>query len=172
MNIIGILSKNDDLIMPHERLLNYTLSLFEQCQTEVINVCNSKEGFENLIRKSPVLVISGDKCNVEEIVGRIDKQLLVNKPVFLLSTSNTGEVEIMGEFFERVGMEVWECYSLPNFHENFDGKEDVISTVRLRLELIRKVNYILYNQLGLKDKDRTSCGIERDKYEYGDESDY
>ena len=95
--------------------------------------------------------------NVYDWLSRIpNRKALGNKPMLLLATSPGGRGGASGlaaglERFPRDGSEVWESFSLPSFNDHFTDDKG-ITTTSIRLELIRKINFILEEKMGLVDK--------------------
>lgn len=148
MSILGIYENEID-----KTLISYTLSLFENCHTEITSNINTTN-------KSSLVVVTA-KC-----LSKIDTNFIKKTPIFLLSTSL-----LSVEALSFSNIKIWDSYHSPNFKQYFDFESNQITDTELRLSLIRKVNYILYNKLKMK-LNSSSCGIERDDIECGDESDY
>ncbi|NQY66799.1 MAG: NAD(P)H-dependent oxidoreductase [Flavobacteriales bacterium] len=95
--------------------------------------------------------------NVYDWLSRIpNRKALGNKPMLLLATSpgGRGGASVLAaglERFPRDGSEVWESFSLPSFNDHFTDDKG-ITTTSIRLELIRKINFILEEKMGLVDK--------------------
>lgn len=194
MKILGLtLSDYQEAI--DTKLLNYALSLFEGYETEIISIENVEEtSFDTdmmsiapkidahlltTIKRTELLVISlQEDTNSEPMIALVEslseKNSLEGKGILILQSSFTEQVYSLTDLLstiDKTRAEVWGSYFLPNIHENFDTEENIIANIHLRLQLIRKVNNIRYNQLGLRDHP-SSCGIRRSKGESGDESDY
>lgn len=143
--------------------------------------------FASHLKNVNTLVVSVNEQNttqvsiVKNLYDWMDKMpKIINfrrTPVLLVSTSIESEgatrsLKLAKKELKEAGHKVWKTYSLPNDVSHFNTDEQIVSTVSLRLDLIKKVNYILYNKLKAKDRTRRSCGIERESYEYGDERCY
>jgi hypothetical protein len=142
MEIIGYAHTEID-----KHLINYTLSLFEGMQTKMIDQKSLLLSQNNI-----ALIVLSCKKTQKELEE-------TNSILFLVSCSDNSIKNTPNSYY------------LPNFEQNFDLKKGIIQPVSLRLELIRKVNTIIYKQLDIKAK-KSSCGIERNSIECGDESDY
>jgi len=115
--------------------------------------------------------------NIYDWLSRIPNRKVLGKiPVLLLSTSS-GSKESSSvlaaalDRFPRDGSEVLESFYLPNFQDNFsDGS---ISTFKMRIELIQKVNKIKYGRFKHFYKDDSfTCGIDPTKDDCGDAIEY
>jgi NAD(P)H-dependent FMN reductase len=68
--------------------------------------------------------------NVIDWLSRLDAKFLVDKKVFLMSTSNggrgaIGSLEVTEKIFSRFKGEVVETFSLPRFNQNFNDQEGI-----------------------------------------------
>jgi chromate reductase len=115
--------------------------------------------------------------NVYDWLSRIpNKKALGSKPVFLMASSpgtrgGLGVLEAAQNRFPRDGSEILASFSLPSFNENF--KEAAISELKLRTELIKKVNAIKSNHFKMHYKDDSfTCGIDPTKDDCGDAIEY
>jgi len=103
--------------------------------------------------------------NIYDWLSRVpNRKVFGEKPVLLLATSpgGRGGSNVLSAALKRFpndGSEILESFSLPNFHDNFVNDE--ISDIRLRLELIRKVNQIKQTSFKTFYKnDNFTCGID------------
>lgn len=176
MALIGIdISNNKQLVS--SQLMHYALSLFEGCGSEVITYKEVKEVIFSTILSAELIVLSLSEENEEvdlttllEVL--VKEKLVVNQPFFLLAIASNEQSDKLNQtikLIEQKGGIVWDSYLLPHAQDNFDSKEGVIKTISFRLQLMRKVNQLRYEKLGINDQ-QNSCGIEREKGEYGDES--
>ena len=82
-----------------------------------------------------------------------------------------GVIQAAQSRFPRDGSEVIDVFSLPNFNDNFSESE--IKNVKLRTELIKKVNGIKKNHFKMHYKDDGfTCGIDVSKDDCGDAIEY
>jgi NAD(P)H-dependent FMN reductase len=115
--------------------------------------------------------------NVYDWLSRIPNQKVFNgKPILLMATSpgERGGASVLKTAqirFTRDGSEILNSFSLPNFRDNF--KKSEILDVKLRTELIRKVNQIKYKHFKSYYKDNSfTCGIDPTKDDCGDAIEY
>ena len=105
-----------------------------------------------------------------------NRKVLGKTPVLLLATSpgdrgGAGVLKAAIERFPIDGSEILESFSLPNFDDNF--KDENISNITLRLEIIQKVNKIKSTKFEAHYKDQSfTCGIDPDKNDCGDAIEY
>ncbi len=196
MTLVGIaLSSNKDAV--NTQLVRYALSLFEGCESEVIVIENTEveeDTMEDLL-VAPVLTVNSGiistiraaelvLLSLEEMTNTTTQESLIeiitshkglkDKAYLLISYSSDDTCHTLDytvSQIKNVGGEVWGSYFLPYVHDNFDVKEQSISNIGLRLQLMRQINQLRYKKLGLSDR-HSSCGIERPSREQGDESDY
>lgn len=178
MALIGIeISNNKHQI--NSQLLHYALSLFEGCDSEVLSHRAVKEEVFSIINTAELLILSlseeMEDSNLENLIKVLAKvNFLVDQPFFLLATASNDHSDKLRQtvqLIEQKGGVVWDSFLLPHATDSFDSKEGVIATISLRLQLMRKVNHLRYEKLGVKDH-QNSCGIRRRKGEYGDESEH
>ena len=115
--------------------------------------------------------------NIYDWLSRIpNRKVFNNVPVFLLATSpgERGATTVLNSAlsrFPRDGSEVLDTFSLPSFYDNFNNKE--ISTVRNRLDLIRKVNFIKKNTFSQFYRDDSfTCSVNPNRGNCGDAIEY
>lgn len=115
--------------------------------------------------------------NIYDWLSRIPNRKIFNKkPILLMATSPGGRggasvLEAAQARFSRDGSEILSLFSLPNFHNNF--KDAQISSIELKMELIKKVNKIRYNHFKVYYKDDSfNCGIDPTKNDCGDAIEY
>lgn len=188
MKILGLANK-DDLI--HKQLIDYTFSFFKEVPTEIIELEINKVGngldikpiageysFLDILKQSSLTILAVNiACDSDQkILAQLLKaqsKMPDKKPVLLLIVSNEN-VAIEG-VMDQVNIQISahaniDTYILPNYLKNFDGLE--ISNIRLRLELIRLVNYLMYHELGIRDDSYFTCGIDPDRDYCGDAIEY
>ncbi len=115
--------------------------------------------------------------NVYDWLSRIPNQkVFQEKPILLMATSpgargGRGVLETAQSRFSRDSSQILHTFSLPNFHENFKDAE--ISNIKLKMELIKKVNQTKYNHFKMHYKDDSfTCGIDPTKDDCGDAIEY
>ncbi len=115
--------------------------------------------------------------NVYDWLSRVpNRKSLGSKPILLMATSpggrgGLGVIQAAQSRFPRDGSEVIDVFSLPNFNDNFSESE--IKNVKLRTELIKKVNGIKKNHFKMHYKDDGfTCGIDVSKDDCGDAIEY
>ncbi len=196
MTLVGIaLGNNKNAVST--QLVRYALSLFEGCETEVV-VIEDAEGEEDgmedvLVAPFPTIhsgIISTIRAaelvllSLEEMTDTTPQESLIEiitshkglkeKAFLLISHSSDDTCYVLNHAVSQIknaGGEVWGTYFLPYVQDNFDVKDQSISNIGLRLQLMRQINQLRYKKLGLSDR-HSSCGIERPGREQGDESDY
>jgi chromate reductase len=158
-------------------LKDYEVEIFSVDKEADSGVPNKIEELAHQIDRADLLVISLAEQNGSysaafknsyDWLSRIpNRKVLGGKPVLLLATSlgesgGSSELAAALDRFTRDGSRVLDSFSLPNFHAHF--VHDDISTIRLRLALIRKVN--LMKQTCFKTfykNDNFTCGIDPDR---------
>lgn len=159
----------------NQQLANYTLSLFEQTKTEVVDVtCETIEEISTKIEKSNLVILVMDETESSPHI--FNKTVLQEKPILLLSTyseqeDNTSEIAVILKDLKQCGNEVWGIFSLLNTKEAFNTEQE-ITNITLRLTLIRMINSIMYHNLGIRDNNKFSCGITPPKHYVGDSIGY
>jgi len=115
--------------------------------------------------------------NVYDWLSRIpNRKALGSKPILLMASSpgargGLGVMEAAQSRFPRDGSEILDTFSLPNFNDNFIASE--INNVKLKTELIRKVNGVKNNHFKMHYKDDGfTCGIDVSKDDCGDAIEY
>jgi hypothetical protein len=192
MKVLGLVDWNYSI---HKQLVNYALSLFKQIPTEMIDLKinqelnlveikaskpNESNKLIDLINESSLLVIS---LNVEndsyqsilKMINQEQSDLTNKKPILLIITSSKNNdirhiIDGIKNEIQENGVEVYETFVLPNYENNFENSE--ISNIRLRLDLIRKINRIMYNQLKIRDNSYFTCGIDPNRDYCGDAIEY
>lgn len=169
VDILGFTSSKEPDESEH-LLLDYALSVFENISTKVYSSDPQKAPSKNRLDKVKLHVISIHLPQITQI-----EYPAISAPILLITTSSDDLVVDTSRTvndLKESGHTVLDSYHLPNFKHNFNVKEGSIGPVNLRLELIRKINYIIDNKLFLRDNSPSSCGIDRFDYERGDEDDY
>tara|TARA_B100000809_G_scaffold144817_1_gene142419 strand:+ start:1463 stop:2074 length:612 start_codon:yes stop_codon:yes gene_type:complete len=115
--------------------------------------------------------------NVYDWLSRIpNRKTLGSKPILLMASSSgarggLGVIEAAKNRFPRDGSEILDTFSLPHFNDNFIVSE--INNVKLKTELIRKVNGLKNNHFKMHYKDDSfTCGIDVSKDDCGDAIEY
>ncbi len=146
------------------KIIQYALYLCEDCSVFSLNIHNSiSEHVHGILKHIDLLII----C-LEDYSIFINSTLFIQKPLFIISKNKIKETN-----FQAIDQnEILDTYVFSNFKKEFDFNTPIIPNVRLRLQLIQKINHILYGKLHMKDIHRSSCGIDRPSTECGDESDY
>jgi hypothetical protein len=159
----------------NQQLAKYALSLFEQTKTEVVDV--TRETIDqittNIESSNLVALIMDDKGMVAEYVNQ---STLQQKPIFLLSTyvDETAHSETLKKTLNHLknnNCEVWGVFSLPITTSTFNSELE-ITTISVRLTLIRLINSIMYHNLGIRNTNKFSCGITPPKHYVGDSIGY
>lgn len=162
MKILGIY--DNDI---NKKLVTYALSLFEHCTTNTLNLSNnfSTKDINTITQHIDLIVLSLDNYS-----SFTTNSFPHHIPLFFISTKNiTPEINTQ---FNNQNHSILDTYFFTNFDKEFDPIIPTIPNVGLRLKLIRKINYILYKKLDLKDINRFTCGIDRPSIERGDENSY
>lgn len=158
MNIIGIYDNRSNYTF-----IKYVLSLCEHCSTKSFNITD-KNAIKNSQHTDFVIVF------LDDISSFLTTSRFNNIPILMISKSVIKDSTI--EIIIQQGNNILDTYFFSNFEEEFDSISSTIPNVRLRLQLIKKINYILYKKLYLKDINRFTCGIDRPSIERGDENGY
>ena len=155
-------------------LNDYEVAIFSEDKESESGVPSKIKALANKIDKVDLLVISLAEHNgsyssafknIYDWLSRIpNRKVLGEKPVLLLATSlgwrgGSSVLAAALDRFPRDGSEVLESFSLPSFQDNF--KEDEISNIKMRIELIQKVNKIksIHYKQYYKNEDFT-CGVD------------
>ena len=72
---------------------------------------------------------------------------------------------------KNTGNTIWGTYCLLDTVDAFNVELE-IDNIGKRLELIRKINSLMYYDLGIRDNNHFSCGITPPKYYVGDSIGY
>ena len=157
----------------NQLLADFTLSLFEQTKTTFVNYTelNSNEILAKIEDTSLiVMVIDGQEM--------LTHDLLSNKAILLMSTFQDGSedniVKLMKSTIVKLknaGNTIWGTYCLLDTADAFNVESE-IDNIGKRLELIRKINSLMYYDLGIRDNNHFSCGITPPKYYVGDSIGY
>ena len=157
----------------NQLLADFTLSLFEQTKTTFVNYTelNSNEILAKIEDTSLiVMVIDGQEM--------LTHDLLSNKAILLMSTFQDGSedniVKLMKSTIVKLkntGNTIWGTYCLLDTADAFNTESE-IDNIGKRLELIRKINSLMYYDLGIRDNNHFSCGITPPKYYVGDSIGY
>lgn len=155
----------------NQQLANYALSLFEVSKIELVVVTvETIESVTEKIKLSSLVIIVADG---DELWRREDSfKALLEKPVLLLSTyvdepDNSQFISNITEQLIKQKCQVWGTFSLLKTENTFNSASE-INNIDLRLNLIRIINNIKDHKLGIKDKNRFTCGISRPKNYVGD----
>jgi hypothetical protein len=183
MKIIGFKNSNT------EDLVKYTISLFENKDSEIIDLCEFKNEFTTnsnaflqKVKEARFLIISLTNDNflvtIEDWLKKIvNKDAFNDTALFLLYTSDEENEQpkvltITKAQFSSYGAEVLDTFHLPKFNKNFDSKIG-ITDIKLSLEFIRKINTIKQNNFNNYFKKVVStCGIDNTGFENCDASSY
>lgn len=169
MKIIALTNNN----IINQQLANYTLSLFEQTKTEFVNY-TELDSNEILAQTEDasliVMVIDGNEV--------LNHEILSNKAILLMSIFQNGYedsiVALMKSTIVKLkntGNTIWGTYCLLDTVDAFNAELE-IDNIGKRLELIRKINSLMYYDLGIRDNNHFSCGITPPKYYVGDSIGY
>ncbi len=159
----------------NQLLGNYSLTLFEQTKTEIIDVSTIKisDLKTKIIDSNLVLLIINDKNDwlSEEVLSS-----LKNKPILLQTRysdkhKNTLLITKTIAQLKNQNCEIWGVYSLLNSDVAFNSDHE-ITDVGLRLKLIRLINSIMFHDLSIRNNNKFSCGITPPKYYVGDSIGY
>lgn len=199
MKILGLIRSSTENSI-NTKLIEFTLSLFDQIKTEmldidtmtsVINYTYKKSfpdtpssDFEQIYKSANLVVISisNDGTTINESFNKIFNLIssvsntIEKKPILLIRTYKnsspfTTKPDVVTTQFSSIGCEVWETFYLPDFENNFEDGFGV-SNISLRIELTKIINHIQFSRLKIKDNNYTTCGIDRSRNECGDASDY
>ena len=175
----------------NKALVTYACSLFKQVSTEVIdlqfdqelNVIHMNDVNQNKNRElsvsistSSLLVVSISLENISskiilEKIHLLQTNLVKNKPLLLLITTATEhDHKSTINQIQKSKLQNVETFILPDYQNNFEGLE--ISNIRLRLELIRTINRMMYEQLKIRNNSYFTCGIDIDRDYCGDAIEY
>jgi hypothetical protein len=169
---ISAIKNNDQINQP---LAYYALELFEVSKIELADV--TTETIEHVIDKiklsSLVIIIVDDS---EFWKNEENLKALMEKPVLLLSTyfdeqDNSQVISTLTNQLNQQKCLIWGTFSLLKAENTFDSSSE-INDIDLRLNLIRTINNIKDYKLGIKDKNRFTCGISRPKNYVGDSIGY
>ena len=165
MNVVGIVNENNKEL---NVFTTYVLSLFEDVDTELINI--NDESYD--LRHTELIILSFS--TIEEFNDLFDhKKTFQQKPLLLIQivkNNVTTDFDFPKNEAIQNGLTVWGTYSIADIKNNFNDSEGIIE-IKERLTLIRLINDIIYNKMK-RNLQNSSCGIERENREYGDESDY
>jgi len=173
MKLIGLANSNT------LKLVNYTISLFENKHSEIIDLSEFKNVTNPVISKFEdvkFLIIVLENCanlNAIDDFRTTNKNVFKNTSILLLST--TDHLDILATAknqFTTYGATILDTFYLPSYLTNFNPTEG-ITNIKLSLELIRKVNIIKQNNFNNYFKKRIStCGIDTTGFENCDASSY
>ncbi|MCG8493552.1 MAG: NAD(P)H-dependent oxidoreductase [Sneathiellales bacterium] len=121
------------------RLLNmagYPFPMYSEDDEKEKGYSNSLVELKNDIAKADALVISVNEHNgnpsayfknLLDWLSRLERKFLEDTKVLLMATSPgkrgaIGSLEVVENMLPRFGAEIVATFSLPSFHENFDGK--------------------------------------------------
>jgi len=156
--LIAFAGSNSSTSINYE-LVKYTVSLIDDFDIQLLNMAHMhfpvfsedlerEEGYKDSLveLKDDILEADGLILSVNEHNGnpsayfknlidwlsRVDRKFLMEKPVFLLGTSNGAKgakssIEVTEKLLPRFGAVVEAAFSLPNFKENFSVKKGIIS---------------------------------------------
>ena len=179
-------------------LLEFTLSIFDQTNTEVLNVRLNESvnnysdsskystcalSNANHLRSSNLIILSlvdfegSFESSFNYYYDLLERDIESNcKPVVLLFSSIDSiklfpTIDSIETRLKDIGFELWGVFLFPDSNENFE--EDFgISNIPKRIEICRLINGIQYSRLKIKDSSVGNCGIVRLNNECGDENDY
>ena len=197
MKILGISAHTNEKSISL-RLLKHVLVLFNHANTELLNLVDYESNLHSIDNQTPIktsnlshqletsnlIIIALEE--LKELNNLEYQNLLTNLPninslksipILLISTSlnKTEGVNILTQLkqkFNLAGLEIIDSFTLPNFKDNFSSK-NTITTTRLSLELIRKINNIKQNRFKPYFKIRKKmCGVDTEGFENCDSSPY
>ncbi len=166
MKILGYSSSTET---ESENVLNYALSLFEGCKTEIVDLDNSEFILSGV---SMIVVLIDDLKYSKRILNAICKPGESNELGFFLicNTTDSETRELLMKPWLSADLDLWGDFSFQK--DDIENSSITIVNTRQRLELIRKINQILFKRLELEDPNKFSCGIERSDDDLCDASDY
>ena len=149
--------------------------LFEVSKVELVDVTEKTiESVTDKIKLSSLVIIIVDGCEFWETEENF--KILIEKPVLLLSTyvdeqDNTQIISNITKQLNQQNCLIWGTFSLLTTAKSFNSASE-INDIDLRLNLMRTINNIKDYKLGIKDKNRFTCGISRPKNYVGDSIGY
>jgi hypothetical protein len=164
---------NSDKI--NQQLASYALLLFELSKVELVDITTETiESVTDKIKLSSLVIIIADDSEFWK--NEENLKTLMEKPVLLLSTyvdeqDNSQVISTLTNQLNQQKCSIWGTFSLLKAENTFNSASE-INDIDLRLNLIRIINNIKDYKLGIKDKNRFTCGISRPKNYVGDSIGY
>jgi len=173
MKLIGLANSNT------LKLVNYTISLFENKHSEVINLVEFKNVTNPVISKLKnvkfLIIVLENYADLNTINDFRTTNINVFKNTSILLLFTTDHLDMLATAknqFTTYGATILDTFYLPSYLINFNPIEG-ITDIKLSLELIRKVNTIKQNNFNNYFKKRIStCGIDNTDFENCDASSY
>ena len=154
--ILAFAGSSSPTSINHQLVLNVTgriseheVEIIKLCELEfpMYSIVREKEGIPQNVKflydkivDHPALIISVNEYNASvsgffkniiDWLSRVDRKFLENKKILLMSTSpgqrgGASALEYCKGQFPRMGGEIVESFSLPQFYQNFDSEKGTI----------------------------------------------